>query len=323
MTLRLGICCIFREQEIRFRTTTARALGTLGRKEQLARLRELAADNVASLRGAIEYCSSQGIGSFRVNSRILPLWTHPRLGYDAQQLGEEIVSAFIDCGGLARRTNTRITFHPDQFVVLNSPRPEVVDSAIAELEYQAEVAGWLGADVINVHGGGGYGDKPAALERLVKGVRRLSARARQRLTLENDDRTYTPSDLLPVCEELGLPLVYDVHHHRCHPDGLGVEEATERAVGTWDREPLFHISSPRDGWQARDPRAHHDYINLRDFPRCWEPLDCTVEVEAKAKELAVITLAGALGRRHERNAAAGRAKMEDSPLMPPGALDHR
>ena len=321
MTPRLGLCCIFRDQLIRFRTTTARALAMLNRREQLARLRELATDNVAALREAIEYCSSHDIGSFRVSSQILPLWTHPGLGYDAQQLGEELVSAFVACGSLARRTDTRITFHPDQFVVLNSPRPEVVDSSITELEYQAEVAEWLGADVINVHGGGGYGDKPAALARLARGVRRLSARARQRLTLENDDRTFTPGDLLPVCVELGLPLVYDVHHHRCLPDGLGVEQTTELAIGTWDREPLFHLSSPRDGWRARDTRAHHDYIDLRDFPRCWEKLDCTVEVEAKAKERAVLKLAVALRRRKARRAAAERTKIERTHPGPPGAPD--
>jgi hypothetical protein len=92
--------------------------------------------------------------------------------------------------------------------------------------------------------------------------------------------------LIPTC----LPLVYDVHHHRCLGDGLSVERATADAVSTWNREPLFHISSPREGWHGPKPERHHDYINPADFPDCWQPLTVTVEVEAKAKELAVLRL---------------------------------
>ncbi len=295
--MRLGLCCIFAEGDIRFRTTTARALEKLSGEGRADRLRELAAHNAASLHEAIEYCSTHDIGCFRVNSQILPLKTHGRFGYGADLLGDEIIDAYRRCGQLARDTDTRISFHPDQFVVLSSPERRVVDSSIAEIEYLAEVAEWIGADVINVHGGGGYGDKPAALGRLIGVVGELSDRARSRLTLENDDRVYTPSDLLPVCHRAGLPLVYDVHHHRCHGDGLGVEEATRLAVETWDREPLFHISSPREGWSSKAPRPHGDYIDPSDFPVLWDAMDITVEVEAKARELALLRLQGSLKRR--------------------------
>src|SRR6185437_11699110 len=98
---------------------------------------------------------------------------------------------------------------------------------------------------------------------------RLSARLRDRLTVENDDTSYTPEDLLPLCESARLPLVYDVHHHRCLPDGLDVDDATRRAVATWDREPMFHISSPIDGWDGPRPKRHHDFIDPGDFPEAW------------------------------------------------------
>ena len=71
---------------------------------------------------------------------------------------------------------------------------------------------------------------------------------------------------------------------------MTVEEATSKAIGTWDREPMFHISSPRQGWSGPKPRQHHDYIDLKDFPEHWLNLKLTVEVEAKAKEAAVIKL---------------------------------
>ena len=119
------------------------------------------------------------------------------------------------------------------------------------------------------------------------GIRSLPQKVRSRLTLENDDRVYTPADLLPVCHATGVPLVYDVHHHRCLPDGLSVEDATQQALATWNREPLFHLSSPLGGWNSGKPRNHDDFINPADIPACWRNLRITVEVEAKAKELAV------------------------------------
>jgi len=170
---------------------------------------------------------------------------------------------------------------------LSSPDSGVVQRSVADLAYQAQVAEWVNADVINIHAGGVYGDKPSALSRLTAAVESLPDPVRKRLTLENDDRSYTPQDLLPVCTALNVPLVYDVHHHRCLPDGLIIESATDQSLKTWNREPLFHISSPRDGWTGPDPRKHHDYIDIHDLPNDWRSMDITVEVEAKAKELAI------------------------------------
>ena len=168
-------------------------------------------------------------------------------------------------------------------------------SRFQEIEYQAEVAQWIGADVVNIHAGGAYGDKQAALRTFAKNFARLSKKARRLVTLENDDKIYTPADLLPICKAEGVPLVYDVHHHRCNPDGMSVEQATKKALATWNREPLFHISSPIEGWDGPNPERHHDFIDVKDFPDFWRRKKITVEVEAKAKELAVAKLAMELG----------------------------
>ncbi len=245
-----------------------------------------------ALRASLQFCADNSIGCFRINSQILPIKTHTECGYDVGDLPDvdEIIATFTSCGEFAASHNIRTCFHPDQFVVLNSPRSEVVDRSIAELDYQAEVAEWVGADVINIHGGGAYGDKPAALSEFGKCLSRLPDRVRSRLTIENDDVTYTPCDLLPLCRTEGIPLVYDVHHHRCNEDDLSVEEATELALATWNREPMFHLSSPLEGWQGPKPNRHHDFINVVDFPDCWRELSLTIEVEAKAKEIAVLKL---------------------------------
>jgi UV DNA damage endonuclease len=241
---------------------------------------------------SLAFCHENGIGGFRINSQILPLKTHPETGYDIEDLpdADQIVERFQACGRYSEKHDIRTTFHPDQFITLSSPRPDVIERSMADLKYQAQVAEWVGADVINIHAGGVHGDKPAALMRLRKNMDRLTDPVRQRITLENDDKSYSPQDLLPVCLELGVPMVYDVHHHRCCQDGLSIEEATHRAMETWLREPLFHLSSPANGWQAPNSRGHHDYIDVNDFPRIWRTMDLTIEVEAKAKELAVIKL---------------------------------
>lgn len=281
--MRFGLCCIFTEEPIRFRRATATHLARLGNREFIS---QLVLDNVVALGKAVDYCLANGIGSFRINSHLFPCATHPDVGYTLADLSHREAIEEGLCA--VRGRGIRLTFHPDQYVVINSPREEVVEKSIAELEHQGWLAEAVGADVINIHAGGGYGDKPAALERFMANFGKLSERVRSRLTVENDDKIYTPMDLL----DLPLPLVYDVHHHRCLPDGLSIEEATERALATWDREPLFHISSPRE---ERNPRLHADYIDPADFPSCWRSIDpLTVEVEAKAKELAVLRLKSAV-----------------------------
>lgn len=300
--LRLGLCCAFRDQPIKFRVTTAAAICRLPRAEGRAKLAAFCRANADALRQAIDFCADAGIGCFRVLSQVLPLKTHPEVGYAIVDLpgGDEIAAAFRECARVAKTRGVRLCFHPDQFVVLNSRRPEVVAASIEEIEYQAEMAELIGADVVNIHAGGAFGDKKLALSEFERALDRLSPRARAVLTVENDDRTYAPADLLPLCRSVGVPLVYDVHHHRCLADGLSVEEATDLAIATWPREPMFHISSPLDGWAGPRPERHHDFIDVRDFPECWRARDLTVEVEAKAKEAAVAKLIADLAKRRRR-----------------------
>ncbi|HEY3352184.1 MAG TPA: UV DNA damage repair endonuclease UvsE [Polyangia bacterium] len=307
--MRLGLCCAFVGEPIHFRRTTARYAGGLPGAGRRDLLRRLAAANAAALTQAIEWCVAHDVGAFRVNSEILPLRTHPLLGYelDALDRGGAITAVFQAAGAAARRGHVRLSFHPDQFVVPGSIRAEVAASSLAELEAQATLAELIGAEQITLHGGGAQGGKPAALARLARSLGRLSARAHARLALENDDRIYTVEDLLPVCRDLGLPLVYDAHHHRCHPDGLTIEAATDAAASTWgSREPWAHLSSPRGGWGGDDPRRHADEIRARDVPACWLGRWMTIDVEAKAKEVAVLRLQAHLRegprRAHGRDA---------------------
>jgi UV DNA damage endonuclease len=293
--IRFGLCCLFRGQPIRFRQTTAKALSRLSRREQLARLSALCLQNVASLDATLRFLAENGIGAYRLPSPLFPRSTHPVAGYRLDELpaAAEIRSRFAALRAFAREQDIRLSLHPDQFNVLSSPREEVVGNTIRELEYQGELAELAGAEVINLHGGGRYGSKEEALQRLAGNFARLPERVRSRLTLENDDASFTPADLLPLCRKLNIPFVYDVHHHRCLPDALSEEEATRQCVHLWQRlgrEPYFHLSSPKNGWGGGSPKPHADYIAPADFPPCWRGIRATIDIEAKAKELAVLRL---------------------------------
>ena len=303
--IRWGLCCQFLDAPIRFRQATHRYVATLPAAARENYLGDIARANAIALAHAVEHCHAIGIGAFRITSQIVPLATHPESGYALETLGDGdvIVRAFRAAGELARLRDVRLSFHPDQFVVLNSEREDVVRSSVREMEHQATIARLVGADVLCLHGGGAAGGIAAAIERLARGIDRLSDDARALLALENDDRLFSVEDLLPLCERMGIPLVYDVHHHRCHPDGLSVEEATARAVATWGtREPYMHLSSPRDGWGAANPRPHDAFAAPADFPDAWLQLALagrrfSVDVEAKDKERAVVAIRDAVADR--------------------------
>jgi UV DNA damage endonuclease len=295
MTMRFGLCCLFVKEPVSFRTATATALLAIPRDRQLAKLSEICLHNARNLLLALETVHRLGIGAFRIMSPLFPRMTHPAVGYGLQELPEvEAIHGLLEkVRDYARQQDIRLSFHPDQFVVLSSTHPHVVESSLRELLYQGMLAEAVGADVINIHGGGVYGDKEGALGRLEAVVANLPVTVRNRLSLENDDVSYTVRDLLPLCRRLFLPLVYDAHHHRCNPDGLSVEEATDLAAQTWlalGREPYCHISSPKSGWQGGNPRPHAEYLDPADFPDCWRGRQMTVDIEAKAKELAVVRL---------------------------------
>ena len=243
-------------------------------------------------------------------SPLFPRYTHPQVGYSLDDLPdrEAILKQAERINNKRKKFNIRLSFHPDQFNVLSSPHADVVENSIKELEYQGMLAECIGADVINIHAGGTYGDKVSALERFQDNVVKLSDRVRSRLTLENDDRSYSPEDLVGICQSMEIPFVYDVHHHRCLPDSLSIIEATELCLQSWEnggREPYFHISSPKQGYDSAKPRVHSDFISVNDVPLHWLNIghqrDITIDVEAKAKEHAVLQLQSDINRTAVEN----------------------
>lgn len=295
--IRFGLCCLFKNEPVKFRTFTATSVLKIRKLERIRKISGICLENCENLQLALRTVGRLGIGAFRICSGLFPVYTHPDAGYLLDELPDsgKIRETLTGCRKFAAGNNIRLSFHPDQFIIIASPNQKVVANSARDLEYHGILAELLGADVINIHMGGRYDGKKQAIERFRRNFEILSDKARSRLTLENDDVSYTPEDLYPVCSELKIPLVYDIHHHRCNPDGASVKDATDLCVETWaprKSEPYFHISSPKNGWNGKNVKSHSDYINPEDFPEYWLKFktDITLDVEAKAKELAVIKL---------------------------------
>jgi len=145
---------------------------------------------------------------------------------------------------------------------------------------------------LNIHCNGVYGDKQSAMDRFCKNFERLSESVQSRLTVENDDKEsmYSVKDLMYIHKRIGIPIVFDYHHHKFCTGGLTEQEALELAISTWpkDIKPIVHYSESKalhEGNEKLKPQAHSDYIN--DLPDLYGN-DVDVMVEAKAKELSIL-----------------------------------
>lgn len=270
-----------------------------------ARLRELIDANLAALDACLDYVAGLGLELFRVNSGVIPFASHP---VNAVPWWRERAAALSALGAKARRRRLRLSMHPGQYTVLNSPSPAVTANAVAELEYHARFLDALDAPAaskIVVHLGGVYGDRDAARLRLERNWRSLPAPVRRRLVLENDENLWSIHDALDVGERLGAPVVFDRFHHRVHgdPTGARVADIMRRAFKTWrkaDGRPKVHFSSQAPGER---PGTHGEGIDageFREFLAESEGMSFDVMIEARAKE-------GAALEARRQAVAAGRA----------------
>lgn len=261
------------------------------------RLRALIAANVAALENCVSYVAALELGLFRISSDLVPFGSHPVNRVPWRRLwGADLARI----GRRARAAGVRLSMHPGQYTLLNSPSEAVTAAAVDDLVYQANVLEALEQPVsakLVVHVGGVYGDRAAALKRFAREHRRLPAMVKERLVIENDERCYGAEDVLWVGEALGIPVVFDRFHHRVHSrgDDSGVRRLLQRARATWrarDGRQKVHFSSQQTGGR---PGAHGYSIDPDEFRSFLEetrglgPLD--IMIEAKGKEEAALVAA--------------------------------
>ena len=255
---------------------------------------ELALANSKDVLKILVWNKNNNIKFFRLSSALVP-WGD---GLDLTTLKDydEISTALRRAGDYAKANGIRITSHPGPFVVLTSPKENVVEAAIKDLELHGKIFDMMGLsqtpyNKINIHCNGVYGDKLSAMDRFCENYLKLSDSVKKRLTVENDDKAtmYNVKDLMYIHNKINIPIVFDYHHHLFNTGDLSEEEALKLAYTTWGNiTPVVHYSESKALHEENSklkPQAHSDYI--KSLPNTYG-LDVDIMVEAKAKELAIL-----------------------------------
>ncbi|MCC2683467.1 MAG: putative damage endonuclease [Paenibacillaceae bacterium] len=301
------------------KTMTATSFAKLAdRDAAIRKLERIAADNLHNTVRLLRHNIAHDIRLYRFSSKLIPLFGHPLLE-DWDPIAE-LVPNFAEIGEIVRAHGMRVGFHPDHFTVLSTPREDVLRTSVADLERHVRMLDAMGlgeAAKCNIHIGGTYGDKEAAGQRFVRQFLAMSDAVRRRITLENDDKTFNASETLAICEQVGVPMVLDIHHDQVNPSGETVEELWPRILRTWTDfsvvdgadgmdgagglPPKIHASSPKEG---NNVRSHADYIEpegfvefLRSVAGMTPSLD--VMIEAKMKDGALFQLMDDLRQRSD------------------------
>ncbi|KXG52846.1 UV-endonuclease UvdE [Penicillium griseofulvum] len=257
--------------------------------------------NVRDLVKIIRWNDKYGIKFMRLSSEMFPFASHKEYGYKLAPFASE---ALAEVGRVVAELGHRVSVHPGQFTQFGSPRKEVVENSTRDLEYHSEMLQLLKLPpqqdrdaVMILHMGGVFGDKAATLDRFRENYAMLSQDIKNRLVLENDDVSWSVHDLLPICEELNIPLVLDYHHHNIIFDANEVREGTEdiiplydRISATWSRknitQKMHYSEQTASAITPRQRRKHSDRVTT--LPPCPPTMD--LMIEAKDKEQAVFEL---------------------------------
>lgn len=255
---------------------------------------ELAVFNTGNLLPILEWNHRHNIRVFRMTSCLFP-WASEYMLEELPDF-EQICKNLKSAGNFAIKNGIRLSFHPGPFNILTSTKDHVVKNTITDLAIHGKIMDLMGLPrnhwaKINIHIGASYGDREAAMIRWVENFSLLPDNVKSRLTVENDDRPglFSTKDLYRgIYKRLGVPIVFDYHHHKFRNDGESESESHQMAYETWgDVRPCFHYSesaSEKEGANKK-PNAHSDYIydKINDYGRNFD-----IVIEAKAKELALL-----------------------------------
>ncbi|TDQ38762.1 UV DNA damage repair endonuclease UvsE [Aureibacillus halotolerans] len=291
-------------------TMTFRHWSTLSAAERQRKLEATAAHNLETTLRILHYNVAQGIPLYRMSSSLIPLATHPEVQWDYSQRFQTL---FREIGTFSKTHQLRLSMHPNQFTLFTSDRDDITANAISDMLYHQQVFEQMELSqrgVINIHVGGAYGDKKAAIERFYSNLSRLPKKARLLMTLENDDRTYNAEETLAICQQANIPMVFDYHHHKALPSERSLEDLLPSIFATWKRSPFkpkVHLSSPRN---AKEFRKHAEFVDpafVRPFFHLATSLgiEFDVMIEAKQKEQALLALLSQLEKERRVKRLAG------------------
>ena len=266
------------------------------REAAIRKLERIATTNLEHCLRLLKHNTANEIHFFRLSSRLIPLANHEELSdWDYFTPLKEPLNKLAD---YIHAHPSRIDFHPDHFVVLNTHQKETLKNSIQTLSMHKGLLKGMDIDPEHrcvIHVGGGYEDKEKALESFIHNWAYISQSIQQMIMLENDDTTFTMNETLYLCEKLGIPMVFDYHHHLANHEEEDWEKHWERVISTWSQSKLpikMHISSPRS---EKEFRAHANYVDPDLFLGFLDRIKGSIPeiycmIEAKQKDAALFRL---------------------------------
>ena len=256
-------------------------------------LYKLIENNLNSLENIIDYNIKNNIKLFRISSDLIPFGSS-----EINKLPWHIIfkERFKKIGEKIKKSNIRVSMHPGQYTVLNSPKPEVVEKAIKDLEYHTIVLDLLDTNTkskIILHIGGIYNEKNKSIKRFIENYRLLNNQIKERIVIENDEKFYNICDVLSISEKLDIPVVVDNLHNKINPcnNKNDVYYWIKEANKTWKNEDgtqKVHYSQQNPSLKTG---AHSETIYIKDFMEYYNYLpykDIDIMLEVKDKNLSAI-----------------------------------
>ncbi|MCM3764591.1 UV DNA damage repair endonuclease UvsE [Neobacillus niacini] len=263
------------------------------REAAIRKLERIAQQNLHNTLRIMRHNVASEIHFYRLTSRLIPLANHEEL-LDWDYL-KPLKRDLHELGEYINEHHVRVDFHPDHFVLINSPQPEILKNSIRTLKLHYRLLRGMGINPIHrcvMHVGGNYKETETSLERFVENWMDVPKGIQKMIMLENDDTSFTLDDTLYLCEKLEIPLVFDYHHHLAHHQNPNWEENWERVVGTWKHSHLpikMHISSPKS---EKEFRHHSEYVDIDMFFKFLQvikgsvrQIDCMIEAKKKDEAL--------------------------------------
>jgi UV DNA damage endonuclease len=263
---------------------------------------QIIANNLEVLERMIDYNIENQIKLFRISSDLIVFGSSP---VNQLQWWKTFKDKFDLIGEKIRANHIRVSMHPGQYTVLNSPNEDVVQRACVDLEYHCRVLDCMNLGKehkLILHIGGLYNDKELAIKRFIHTYETLSQNIKDRLILENDDKLFHIQDVLQIASVVKAPVVFDNLHHKINPC-IGEEDEfywIEKCKETWGMEDGAQKMHYSEQNPDKKQGSHSETIDAEQFQKFCASLkrtDIDIMLEVKDKNLSTVKCINAVSEQ--------------------------